>query len=122
MYGKRKPIALRRPLSVSECKKSCAKKVDDFSPLLSLVEDDADQLSTPTVTEGESATDTELDTECEGDTTPKDKKRELDSLFPTQRATSQHDLHNKYFRRDVVGLHNIDLLRQVPEFVSRHLS
>jgi len=113
MYGKRKPIALRRPLS---CKKTCAQKVNDPSPLLSPAEDD--QLSTPTVTEGESATDTELDTECEGEATPKDRKRELDNISTSdsfQRTTSQHDLLHKYFRRDVVGLYNIDLLRQVTE-------
>lgn len=121
MYGKRKPIALRRPLSVSRCKKTGAQKVNDLSPLLSPAEDRADQLSTPTVTEGESATDTELDTECEGEATPKDKKRELDNISTStsdsfQPTTSQHDLLHKYFRRDVVGLYNIDLLRQVTEF------
>jgi len=123
MYGKRNPLAMRRPLSVSESKKSRARKVHDLSPILSSIEDNADQLTTPTVTEGESATDTELETECEGETTPKDDKRELVNLYaldPVQRATSQHDLHNKYFRRDVVGLHNIDLFRQVPKFWSEH--
>ncbi|OJA13194.1 hypothetical protein AZE42_05597 [Rhizopogon vesiculosus] len=116
MYGKRTPIASRKPLFVSECKKSRTPKVNDPSSLLSSAEDNADQLTTPTVTEGESATDTELDTECEGETTPKDKKRELDNICtydPMQRTISQHDLHNKYFRRDMVGLYNIDLLRQV---------
>ncbi|OAX36929.1 hypothetical protein K503DRAFT_268559 [Rhizopogon vinicolor AM-OR11-026] len=114
MYGKRTPIASRKPLFVSECKKSRTPKVNDPSSLLSSAEDNVDQLTTPTVTEGESATDTELDTECEGETTPKDKKRELDSICtydPMQRTISQHDLHNKYFRRDMVGLYNIDLLR-----------
>lgn len=118
MYGQRKPIAMRKPLSVSSFKKSRARKVNDLSPPLPSVEDNADQLSTPTVTEGESATDTELDTECEGEATPKHKKRELDNLYtcdPMQRAPSQHDLLHKYFRRDVVGFHNIDLLRQVPK-------
>ncbi|KAG1732651.1 phospholipid methyltransferase-domain-containing protein [Suillus paluster] len=113
MYGKRKPIALRKPLFVSEGKKTRAQKVNDPFPLPSSVEDNADQLSTPTATEGESATDTELETECEGEITPKDKKREPGIRNPIilESTISQHDLHHKYFRRDVVVLHNIDLLR-----------
>jgi len=33
---------------------------------------------------------------------------------PKRKARSQHDLLNKYFRRDAVVLRNLDLLRQVP--------
>lgn len=109
MYGERKPIALRKPISVPETKKT--QKVNRSSQFLSSVEDSADQLSTPAATEGESATDTETETECEGKASGT-----LRSYRPTQpilleSAISQHDLHHKYFRRDVVILHNIDLLR-----------
>jgi phosphatidylethanolamine N-methyltransferase len=111
MYGERKPIALRKPISTSEAKK--IQKVKRSSQLLPSVEDNTDHLSTPPATEGETATDTETETECEGKASDT-----LRSYRPTQpiileSAISQHDLHHKYFRRDVVILHNIDLLRQV---------
>ncbi|KAG2117721.1 phospholipid methyltransferase-domain-containing protein [Suillus clintonianus] len=108
MYGKRKPIALRKPVFAPECKKS--QKTNGSRTLLSSTEDNTDQLSTPAATEGESATDTESDTECESKTSG------IRRSYPTQpivleSTLSQHDLHHKYFRQDVVIFHNIDLLR-----------
>lgn len=104
-----------------------------------LVEADlADILSTPAATEGETATETELETETEieeenhgGEVTAGRKQSKHqpqlstassvsahsgisnDSTAPRYRrkAISQHDLLNKYFRRDAVVLRNIDLLR-----------
>jgi phosphatidylethanolamine N-methyltransferase len=90
-------------------------------------------LSTPTATEGETATDSDaLDTEIEIDLDGKINDNGMVSAAnsgtftpPKRTATSgdremrrfkehgvsQHDLFNKYFRRDTVLLHNIDLFR-----------
>ncbi|KAH7924203.1 hypothetical protein BV22DRAFT_1196127 [Leucogyrophana mollusca] len=125
MYGKRTPIALRKPLFTSTSRKVRSQK--DPSPLPSPSEDEAvEQLSTPAVTEGETATETELDTETETEceSTPVLKEKPLrGSQSPSSASSksarraaselgvSQHDLHNKYFRRDTVVLQNVDLLR-----------
>lgn len=111
MYGKRKPIALRKPISASETKK--IKKVHSSRQIPSSVEDNADQLSTPAATEGETATDTETETECEGKAPATLRSYRPKQPILLESTVSQHDLHHKYFRRDVVLLHNIDLLRQV---------
>ena len=88
--------------------------------------------STPASTEGETATESDAfdtDTEIESDSTM--SKVELvnpKSGSPSKRTASlvdretrkhkaqsicQHDLVNKYFRRDAVLLYNIDLFRYV---------
>ena len=89
------------------------------------------ELSTPSITEGESGsetdgphTDSESDTENEaGNVNHSHKRRQrLNTSFSvgtpktvdrkrTKYVTSQHDLFNKYLRKDVVFLHNIYLLR-----------
>ncbi|KIK41161.1 hypothetical protein CY34DRAFT_224284 [Suillus luteus UH-Slu-Lm8-n1] len=109
MYGKRKPIALRKPISASESKK--IKKMNSSCQLPSSAEDDPDQLSTPAATEGESATDTETETECEGKAPGIHRSYRPTQPILLESTVSQHDLHHKYFRRDVVIFHNIDLLR-----------
>ncbi|EGO20122.1 hypothetical protein SERLADRAFT_442275 [Serpula lacrymans var. lacrymans S7.9] len=124
MYGKRKPIALRRPFPPS-VRKVRPEKQSPHSTVIT--EDLVEQLSTPPATEGETATETEFETETETEieceTKPTTKKsRSFDRLVidrtlsrgprsPTERAISQHDLHNKYFRSDTVIFHNVDLLR-----------
>ncbi|KAF9529123.1 phosphatidylethanolamine N-methyltransferase [Crepidotus variabilis] len=139
-YGKRKAIAKRTPIPVrthhavaSTSSLSSAKQMVDPIP--------EPELSTPAATEGETATETELETEVEehdfiagrakrfskhqvnlsidstassnGDL-PQIKPRNMVSPPPHAqriRPVSQHDLLNKYFRRDAVVLRNVDLLR-----------
>jgi phosphatidylethanolamine N-methyltransferase len=120
MYGKRKPIALRKPISASESKK--IKKMNSSCQLPSSAEDDPDQLSTPAATEGESATDTDTETECEGKAPGIHRSYRPTQPILLESTVSQHDLHHKYFRRDVVIFHNIDLLRQVCSLVNGCLS
>jgi phosphatidylethanolamine N-methyltransferase len=94
----------------------------------------ADILSTPVATEGETATETDFETEVEiDDDTPVadivshkiSKHQPQHSIASSmsssggadgapryrKKAVSQHDLLNKYFRRDAVVIRNIDLLR-----------
>ena len=114
MYGKRQPIAVRKPVASSCRKRNCP-------PPATSDQDSADGFLTPPTTEGETASETELETEVETDVpTPKASKGHTPSLssdsfkgiaVQQQQLVSQHDLYHKYFRRDVVGLHNIDLLR-----------
>ncbi|KIK66289.1 hypothetical protein GYMLUDRAFT_157632 [Collybiopsis luxurians FD-317 M1] len=92
------------------------------------VDVDVDLLTTPSATEGESATDDtdlELDTETEteeGETEMEMEGEERSGLLMFEgksqsnrarrsTAVSQHDLLNRYFRRDMVIFRNLDLLR-----------
>lgn len=112
MYGKRQPIAVRKPLV------STAPRKQNASLPATSRGDFTDGLSTPPATEGETASETELETEVET-ATPIQKpslassgsKESLKKPTVQQRPVSEHDLHYKYFRRDAVGLLNIDLLR-----------
>ncbi|KAL4071616.1 phospholipid methyltransferase-domain-containing protein [Scleroderma yunnanense] len=123
MYGKRKPIAVRKPLfPLSTSKARQQKSETDTSH-----EDSAHESSTtPAATEGETASESELETETETDSiaTPKGNsrhtldgpfvhtsKRGLSKTSSSRLQVSEHDLYNKYFRRDAVILHNIDLFR-----------
>lgn len=92
------------------------------------------ELSTPSGTEGESATETdgpqtdyadESETEGEGSATATISRRKqrqtsnsstashplFDGSRGTKSSVSQHDLFNRYFRKDAILLHNVDLLR-----------
>lgn len=114
MYGKRQPIAVRKPISAG------LRKQNSVSPATSK-QDCTDGLSTPPATEGETASETELETEVETDPptprptgttpTPRVSNESLNKAAVQQQPVSEHDLYHKYFRRDVVGLLNIDLLR-----------
>jgi phosphatidylethanolamine N-methyltransferase len=124
MYGQRKPIAERIPLVPATSRKSGLKRhVSQPS-----IEDPAGILSTLAVTEGETATETELDTDTDTDTEldPVSKRQSSSTvalsynsqgtatsvyIATSSQAISQHDLLHKYFRRDTVLLHNVDLLR-----------
>lgn len=124
MYGKRKPIAVRKPLFSTGTRKTRQQK--EPTPPTSSHEDSADGLSTPAATEGETASETDLETETETEShTPTMQPKKglelppLRSESPRRAArqsqqVSQHDLHHKYFRRDVVVMHNLDLLRYSP--------
>ncbi|KAG6333073.1 hypothetical protein ID866_6015 [Astraeus odoratus] len=123
MYGKRKPIAVRKPLFPEGTNKARQSKESSLPDTLH--DDSAHEASTPAATEGETASDTDLETETEadGNATPRIQPRHGPHVSgaSTPRATfsrrssrqqlSQHDLLHKYFRRDVVILQNLDLLR-----------
>jgi phosphatidylethanolamine N-methyltransferase len=50
------------------------------------------------------------------------RPRTRSSSFLRTKAVSQHDLLNKYFKRDAVVLRNVDLLRYVPCIPMRNRS
>lgn len=117
MYGKRKPIAVRKPLFPLDTNKAYQKK--DPSETDTSHEDTVHE-STPPATEGETASESELETETETESvgTPKGKPRPVTAAMhglsrrsSSRPRVSEHDLYHKYFRRDAVLLHNIDLFR-----------
>lgn len=90
------------------------------------------EASTPAATEGETATEseeliteTETETEADGTTPPARATKRFGRLSPSsvsskdslqigqkkRQTISQHDLFHRYFRKDTLLLHNIDLLR-----------
>ena len=85
------------------------------------------EASTPAATEGESATEseelaTETETETEFDGAPRVLQPARFSPPPLapkdkyrvkKQTVSQHDLFHRYFRKDTLLLHNIDLFRCV---------
>jgi phosphatidylethanolamine N-methyltransferase len=127
-YGQRKPIAQRTPIYPStprtnsdstECSPSPTQCSGRNSPLSA-----TDTLTTPTATDGETATESDtLATEPEAESdTPTSKSgtftppKRTASVIERKKTTkgqgiSQHDLLNKYFKRDTVLLHNVDLFR-----------
>lgn len=126
-YGQRKPIAQRTPLQVPASRLKANSSSGADSPQYI-----TDISSTPTATDGETATDSDaLDTETETESDSRTSSVEMitpktGSFTPPKRtlsgadregkrskvrAVSQHDLLNKYFRRDTLLLHNIDLFR-----------
>ncbi|KAI6148071.1 phospholipid methyltransferase-domain-containing protein [Pisolithus tinctorius] len=124
MYGQRKPIAVRKPLlsdGISKPRQVSGKEM----PVSGTYHDDSMSESTPAATEGETASESELETETEADAMPTPESHPRHGRKPSvvcgamadsggresRHPVSQHDLHHKYFRRDVVILHNIDLLR-----------
>ncbi|OBZ74367.1 Phosphatidylethanolamine N-methyltransferase [Grifola frondosa] len=121
-YGHRKPLAQRSPLLSGVCQSGNSTESHSRPPSVSSVE-----LSTPAATEGESATETdevttETETEFEIDSTVKRRPGfafsslhdEVVSHGPSRcrsPALSHHDLVHRYFRKDAIFLHNVDLLR-----------
>ncbi|KAF7373639.1 Phosphatidylethanolamine N-methyltransferase [Mycena sanguinolenta] len=120
MYGQRKAIAKRTPVRRRTSPASSA----SVTPASGL---DLDEYTTPSATEGETATETDLDTETELEadaapvsagrrrTRPRHQQSPSDASSTSppkkKKAVSQHDLLNKYFRRDTVILKNLDLFR-----------
>ncbi|KAF5376745.1 hypothetical protein D9615_007890 [Tricholomella constricta] len=139
MYGQRKAIAKRTPLfpnmRMTATSSSSNSNTASSSATPAVEADPADILSTPAATEGETATETELETETETEyeihrpdiTSRKSSKHQpqlsIASLSSNgiasepatpryrRKPASQHDLLNKYFRRDAVVLRNLDLHR-----------
>ncbi|KAJ3537122.1 hypothetical protein NM688_g6733 [Phlebia brevispora] len=142
-YGQRKLLAARTPVFPAATPKASAQDLTQadlthqrISP--SLYSNMAADLSTPSVTEGESATETdgpptefedESETENESASqvvtmTHRKLRQTSSSSFAShigafdeprknRSPESQHDLFNRYFRKDAILLHNIDLLRAV---------
>ncbi|KAJ6463566.1 phosphatidylethanolamine N-methyltransferase [Mycena sanguinolenta] len=119
MYGQRKAIAKRTPVSRRPASSA------SITPSASGI--DLDEYNTPSATDGETATETDLETETELDTDAapvsagrrrtrsghQQSPSDASSASPPKKkkAVSQHDLLNKYFRRDTVILKNLDLFR-----------
>ena len=111
IYRKCQPIAVRKPLVLTDPRKW------NTGPLPAPHKDCTDGLPTPPATEGKTVLGTEVKTNK--------RTRELNKTFCTpsvshespkkivvqQQPVSEHDLYHKYFRHDVVGLLNIDLLQ-----------
>ena len=130
-YGQRKPLAARSPiqprhsraasedsLEVSHIRKA---STSSFSSI--------EETPTPAATEGETATEseeliTDIETETETVRTPRGTKKfktlssksSKDSFSRPgspkwRQAVSQHDLFHRYFRKDALLLHNVDVFR-----------
>ncbi|KAI5984623.1 phospholipid methyltransferase-domain-containing protein [Pisolithus albus] len=98
MYGQRKPIAVRKRLLPDEIIKP---------------RDVKERGSEKPASESELLTETETDTILTPRPQPKCSLVTVESSRQPEgrQQVSQHDLHHKYFRRDVVILQNIDFLR-----------
>jgi phosphatidylethanolamine N-methyltransferase len=127
MYGQRKLIAKRVPVVIPKAMGAADGNSD-------VNQSGVDDLPVPAMTDDETATDTELETETEAEMSTSSRKRARSKYqdstsgssgtgrsnsIPQKKVVSQHDLFNKYFRRDTVILKNIDLLRSAP-FVTIH--
>ncbi|KAL5478753.1 CHO2 [Sanghuangporus weigelae] len=126
-YGQRKLLASRIPLT--DGMTVSHKPSRSSPPSHRRVISDASDVTTPSGTEGESAPETEeLQTESETETemdqveirTPRvgtpvslPSSRSSTSLSRLTRShvLSQHDLLNRFFRKDLILFHNFDLLR-----------
>jgi phosphatidylethanolamine N-methyltransferase len=125
MYGQRKAIAKRTPLRprVKTTPGTSSTPTATASPA-----EPGYTSSTPSATEGDTATETDIETETETELDiealvggrrraghqAQPSNTTLDGrLSPPKpkKPMSEHDLLNKYFRRDTVVLKNIDLFR-----------
>ena len=133
-YGQRKPLAQRSPLLPKASRKleGAPETHTRTSSVSSVASTDA---PTPAVTEGETATEseevyTETETEQENERSPSRRAKRHSGLGLSNvssreespkgaskriQVISQHDLFHRYFRKDTVFLHNVDLLRYVPK-------
>ncbi|KAJ3491905.1 hypothetical protein NLI96_g367 [Meripilus lineatus] len=128
-YGQRKLLAQRTPLFPTSTSRkpgeSSGKSSHSHSRHVSTASAATDA-STPAATEGETSTESELDTETETELEYENiRRRRPDSMSsvstPTIGSTaskrarspqlSQHDLLHRYFRKDTILFHNVDLLR-----------
>ncbi|TDL26839.1 phosphatidylethanolamine N-methyltransferase [Rickenella mellea] len=116
MYGQRKLLASRKPLL--NTRRRTGTKSRSLSE--SSVEDHADGMSTPAL---ETANDTEVEAESEPIGNGSTHSAKANGFHPMQLNSiiygatakppilTQHDLQNRFFRKDVVLLHNFDPLR-----------
>jgi hypothetical protein len=119
MYGQRKPIAQRTPLFPAKRRRPESNSQVSPPPATTVL-DLTSVTSTPAETDAETATETDLDSETALDGIKRPRGRGLNSdplpgLKSTKshrpKAVSNHDLHNKYFRRDAILLRNLDIFR-----------
>ena len=124
-YGQRKPLAARSPIQPRSGRRSSDANSDaTHSRQASTSSIASTEAPTPAVTEGETATEseelrTDTETETELDGTPRVPLSKRFSsptrLAPKEntkrQSVSQHDLFHRYFRKDTLLLHNIDLFR-----------
>lgn len=108
LIAKRKPISPSKPRPVSSASASSAPTHSRTSTI------DSVDLSTPAATDAPTDTDTEADLDATFDemrSTPIVHA----SKKPKQKrqAPSGYDLLNRFFRKDAIGVKNIDLLRYV---------
>ncbi|TFK90909.1 phosphatidylethanolamine N-methyltransferase [Polyporus arcularius HHB13444] len=128
-YGQRKLLAQRSPIQL-KTRKTLEETHSRQASASSIASTEA---STPAATEGETATEseepyTELETETEiEEGTPVQRSKRFSGLpsssssmssskenlqrVPRRQTVSTHDLFHRYFRKDTVLLHNVDLLR-----------
>jgi phosphatidylethanolamine N-methyltransferase len=119
MYGQKKPIAQRIPLMTNPARRSGSVSGSDRADSPAYSESlSRSATTTPSQTEGETATDTEFETETETEYEDQHvavrrmpQQHKVVPSRPRSPPVSQHDLLNRYFRKDAIFLHNIDLLR-----------
>lgn len=112
MYGQRKPLADRVPLQRKESPSHV--NLAEHSNRGRSFSDPSDILSTPSITDGETATETETETEYDGTVRRRKTATTAQPVITKQRSRSpmsHHDLLNRYFRKDTIFMHNLDVFR-----------
>jgi len=139
MYGKRKLMSLRTPVVADAAKSQQGISVSPVSPTSSPLRGRkharvySSDYDTPSATDGDTGTDTELLTENEEDaefdagiiSRPSTPRQDTVPSVSNGRASpgfsdpprrgpfSQHDILARFFRKDPIGLKNVDLMRYV---------
>jgi phosphatidylethanolamine N-methyltransferase len=122
MYGTRQPLAARTPLQSQTHTPRPSTPIEPQStprPVSRTLRQESIDWSTSTPSATDAETATEPDTEGEYQDAPEHTQSKKPSLSKASRhgrrgpTLTQHDLLNRYFRKDVIGLRNLDLLRCV---------
>jgi phosphatidylethanolamine N-methyltransferase len=137
MYGKRKLMSLRTPVvaDTARSQRKGSSALHQSSPPRGQKHARAysSDYDTPSVTDGEATADTELLTENESDGTfaeaiisrPSTPRQDTVACVsngrsspgasgpPRRKPSSQHDILARFFRRDPIGLRNLDWMRFV---------
>lgn len=136
MYGKRKLMSLRTPVVADTARgqsEALGSSVSHRSRDQKHARAYSSGYDTPSVTDGETATDTELLTENESDrefgkpilsrsSTPRQdivsrvsNGRSSPGAWepPRRKPSSQHDILARFFRKDPIGLRHVDWMRSV---------
>ncbi|KAI0042743.1 hypothetical protein FA95DRAFT_1584332 [Auriscalpium vulgare] len=113
-YGQRKPLAVRVPIQRPETRPPSADAIARQRAFSD------PPLSTPSATEGETASDSETETEVDSNAASFDLRSRRPSPVSSARSLakkrsrspmSYHDLLNRYFRKDTISVYNLDLFR-----------
>ncbi|KAI1790528.1 phosphatidylethanolamine N-methyltransferase [Ganoderma leucocontextum] len=130
-YGQRKPLAARSPIHPRPSRRASEDSLESSHIRKASSSSFAfiGETPTPAATEGETATESEelisdIETETEMVRTPRGVKKfktlssksSKDSFSrpgspKSRQAVSQHDLFHRYFRKDALLLHNVDIFR-----------